>query len=129
MVDCHFILFLVVLTVLKMAKKSKNDLINAEEGEDHFTDISSVGEYYIYHTLPVPLLILFNKCPNCPSYKHKLSKLKIAWLTECSFIKDLQCMHLLELEYLTFTYHAHRPASSSLIFSEHKPIIKVKTAL
>uniref|UniRef100_A0A8C7HV62 Voltage-dependent N-type calcium channel subunit alpha n=1 Tax=Oncorhynchus kisutch TaxID=8019 RepID=A0A8C7HV62_ONCKI len=25
------------------AKKSKNDLINAEEGEDHFTDISSVG--------------------------------------------------------------------------------------
>uniref|UniRef100_A0A8C7TEK8 Voltage-dependent N-type calcium channel subunit alpha n=1 Tax=Oncorhynchus mykiss TaxID=8022 RepID=A0A8C7TEK8_ONCMY len=24
-------------------KKSKNDLINAEEGEDHFTDISSVG--------------------------------------------------------------------------------------
>ncbi|KAK6306581.1 hypothetical protein J4Q44_G00235060 [Coregonus suidteri] len=29
--------------VLKRAKKSKNDLINAEEGEDHFTDISSVG--------------------------------------------------------------------------------------
>uniref|UniRef100_A0A673ZQ74 Voltage-dependent N-type calcium channel subunit alpha n=1 Tax=Salmo trutta TaxID=8032 RepID=A0A673ZQ74_SALTR len=28
--------------VLKRAKKSKNDLINAEEGEDHFTDISSV---------------------------------------------------------------------------------------
>uniref|UniRef100_A0A674D272 Voltage-dependent N-type calcium channel subunit alpha n=1 Tax=Salmo trutta TaxID=8032 RepID=A0A674D272_SALTR len=25
------------------AKKSKNDLINAEEGEDHFTDVSSVG--------------------------------------------------------------------------------------
>ncbi|XP_067825703.1 calcium channel, voltage-dependent, N type, alpha 1B subunit, a [Heptranchias perlo] len=33
------------LDVLKRAttKKSKNDLINAEEGEDHFTDISSVG--------------------------------------------------------------------------------------
>ncbi|XP_036382022.1 calcium channel, voltage-dependent, N type, alpha 1B subunit, a [Megalops cyprinoides] len=32
-------------SVLKRAKvkKSKNDLINAEEGEDHFTDISSVG--------------------------------------------------------------------------------------
>uniref|UniRef100_A0A8C1RHA4 Voltage-dependent calcium channel type A subunit alpha-1 n=1 Tax=Cyprinus carpio TaxID=7962 RepID=A0A8C1RHA4_CYPCA len=27
--------------VLKRAKKSKNDLISAEEGEDHFTDISS----------------------------------------------------------------------------------------
>ncbi|XP_031734152.1 voltage-dependent N-type calcium channel subunit alpha-1B-like isoform X1 [Anarrhichthys ocellatus] len=35
--------FYVVLTVLKRAKKSKNDLINAEEGEDHFTDISSVA--------------------------------------------------------------------------------------
>ncbi|KAM7392085.1 hypothetical protein PAMP_022721 [Pampus punctatissimus] len=30
-------------SVLKRTKKSKNDLINAEEGEDHFTDISSVG--------------------------------------------------------------------------------------
>ncbi|KAM9858198.1 LOW QUALITY PROTEIN: calcium channel, voltage-dependent, N type, alpha 1B subunit, a [Aulostomus maculatus] len=30
-------------SVLKRAKKSKNDLINAEEGEDNFTDISSVG--------------------------------------------------------------------------------------
>ncbi|KTG39487.1 hypothetical protein cypCar_00003838, partial [Cyprinus carpio] len=29
--------------VLKRAKKSKNDLISAEEGEDHFTDISSVA--------------------------------------------------------------------------------------
>ncbi|KAM3868483.1 calcium channel, voltage-dependent, N type, alpha 1B subunit, a [Diretmus argenteus] len=30
-------------SVLKRAKKSRNDLINAEEGEDHFTDISSVA--------------------------------------------------------------------------------------
>ncbi|CAL8297347.1 unnamed protein product [Gadus morhua 'NCC'] len=30
-------------SVLKRGKKSKNELINAEEGEDHFTDISSVG--------------------------------------------------------------------------------------
>ncbi|XP_037832747.1 calcium channel, voltage-dependent, N type, alpha 1B subunit, a isoform X3 [Kryptolebias marmoratus] len=30
-------------SVLKRAKKSKNDLINAEEGEDHFTDFLSVG--------------------------------------------------------------------------------------
>uniref|UniRef100_A0A7N6BGV2 Voltage-dependent N-type calcium channel subunit alpha n=1 Tax=Anabas testudineus TaxID=64144 RepID=A0A7N6BGV2_ANATE len=30
-------------SVLKRTKKSKNDLINAEEGDDHFTDISSVG--------------------------------------------------------------------------------------
>lgn len=28
-------------------KKSKNDLIHAEEGEDHFTDICSVGEYWL----------------------------------------------------------------------------------
>ena len=33
----------IVFTVLKRTK-SKNDLINAEEGEDHFTDISSVGK-------------------------------------------------------------------------------------
>uniref|UniRef100_A0A3B4GUJ3 Voltage-dependent N-type calcium channel subunit alpha n=1 Tax=Pundamilia nyererei TaxID=303518 RepID=A0A3B4GUJ3_9CICH len=32
--------------VLKRTRKSKNDLINAEEGEDHFTDISSVGSPY-----------------------------------------------------------------------------------
>ncbi|XP_060927000.1 calcium channel, voltage-dependent, N type, alpha 1B subunit, a [Limanda limanda] len=30
-------------SVLKRTKKSKNDLINAEEGEDHLTDISSVA--------------------------------------------------------------------------------------
>nr|XP_054590580.1 voltage-dependent N-type calcium channel subunit alpha-1B [Nothobranchius furzeri] len=30
-------------SVLKRTKKSKNDLINAEEGEDHFTNISSVA--------------------------------------------------------------------------------------
>nr|XP_046203639.1 voltage-dependent N-type calcium channel subunit alpha-1B-like [Oncorhynchus gorbuscha] len=33
--------------VLKRAKKSSNDLINAEEGEDHFPDISSVGSPFI----------------------------------------------------------------------------------
>lgn len=66
------IIFLIVLTVLRMTKKSKNDLINAEEDGDQLTDISSVGEYDISHTLPVPLLTLFNKCPNSPSYKHKL---------------------------------------------------------
>lgn len=32
-------------TVLKRSKKNKNELINAEEAEDHYTDISSVGEY------------------------------------------------------------------------------------
>ncbi|CAG5918538.1 unnamed protein product [Menidia menidia] len=30
-------------SVLKRTKRSKNDLISTEEGEDHFTDISSVG--------------------------------------------------------------------------------------
>lgn len=34
----------VSFSVLKRSKKSKNDLINAEEGDDHFTDISSVGK-------------------------------------------------------------------------------------
>ncbi|XP_069022297.1 LOW QUALITY PROTEIN: calcium channel, voltage-dependent, N type, alpha 1B subunit, a [Embiotoca jacksoni] len=34
---------LVMSAVLKRTKKSKNDLINAEEGDDHFTDISSVA--------------------------------------------------------------------------------------
>jgi len=38
------ILFHFVFEVLKRTKKSKNELINAEEGEDYFTDISSVGE-------------------------------------------------------------------------------------
>uniref|UniRef100_A0A669BLJ2 Voltage-dependent N-type calcium channel subunit alpha n=1 Tax=Oreochromis niloticus TaxID=8128 RepID=A0A669BLJ2_ORENI len=33
-------------SVLKRTRKSKNDLINAEEGDDHFTDISSVGSPY-----------------------------------------------------------------------------------
>lgn len=37
--------------VLKRAKvkKGKNDLIDAEEGEEHFTDISSVGKELSYH--------------------------------------------------------------------------------
>lgn len=39
-----FVFFLDVFAVLKRTRKSKNDLINAEEGEDHFTDISSIGE-------------------------------------------------------------------------------------
>lgn len=39
-----FLCFSDVFAVLKRTRKSKNDLINAEEGEDHFTDISSVGE-------------------------------------------------------------------------------------
>lgn len=39
-----FIIRFPTCLVLKRAKKSKNDLINAEEGEDHFTDISSVGK-------------------------------------------------------------------------------------
>lgn len=38
-----------VLTVLKRGKtkKGKNDLISAEEGEDPFADISSVGTSYV----------------------------------------------------------------------------------
>lgn len=42
MVDLPFLSFLVVLKRNK-AKKGKNDLIGAEEGEDPFADISSVG--------------------------------------------------------------------------------------
>lgn len=41
--------FLSFLAVLKRnkAKKGKNDLISAEEGEDPFADISSVGMYQL----------------------------------------------------------------------------------
>lgn len=56
--------------VLKRAaiKKSKNDLIHAEEGEDHFTDICSVGEYWLriprgsdlHLNLPVPCFLLWS---------------------------------------------------------------------
>lgn len=45
-------LSLAVCVVLKRAKvkKGKNDLIGAEEGEEHFTDISSVGKAWSYLT-------------------------------------------------------------------------------
>lgn len=44
-----FCVFSSVLTVLKRGKtkKGKNDLISAEEGEDPFADISSVGTSYM----------------------------------------------------------------------------------
>lgn len=49
--DTYFFLLLsVFVTVLKRgkAKKGKNDLISAEDGEDPFADISSVGMSYIF---------------------------------------------------------------------------------
>lgn len=39
----------VVLKRVKV-KKGKNELIGAEEGEEHFTDISSVGKVWSYLT-------------------------------------------------------------------------------
>lgn len=44
MLDLSFLSFLAVLKRNKV-KKGKNDLIGAEEGEDPFADISSVGMY------------------------------------------------------------------------------------
>lgn len=53
----------VVCTVLKRgkAKKGKNDLISAEEGEDPFADISSVGTSQVFVSAassrsPLPLM-------------------------------------------------------------------------
>ncbi len=76
----HILLFslpvcAVLFTVLKRgkAKKGKNDLIGAEEGEDPFADISSVGKSYIFlsgghqqitsdlHMLSVHRVDLYNK--------------------------------------------------------------------
>lgn len=43
----HFLFNLHAVLKRAAIKKSKNDLIHAEEGEDHFTDICSVGEYWL----------------------------------------------------------------------------------
>lgn len=45
-VSCVFCFFLTVLKRGK-TKKGKNDLISAEEGEDPFADIASVGTSYM----------------------------------------------------------------------------------
>lgn len=63
-------IFHIVFAVLKRTKKSKNDLINAEEGEDHFTDISSVGEDDTQDSISYNLY--YYKRPTCPTYRHKL---------------------------------------------------------
>lgn len=47
--DLPFLSFLAVLKRSK-AKKGKNDLIGAEEGEDPFADISSVGMSQLHIT-------------------------------------------------------------------------------
>ncbi len=47
--------------VLKRAKKSKNDLINAEEGEDHFTDILSVGKIQAQRLWPLNSRWIFSQ--------------------------------------------------------------------
>lgn len=75
-----------MFAVLKRTKKSKNDLINAEEGEDHFTDISSVGEDDTLDTISA-----YNcRSPNCPTYTSSsfLFILQVVWLMRCSIATD-----------------------------------------
>lgn len=54
-----------VCSVLKRAKKSKNDLINAEEGEDHFTDVSSVGKANARDLWPLNQPVSFHTAHCC----------------------------------------------------------------
>ncbi|XP_051976308.1 probable voltage-dependent N-type calcium channel subunit alpha-1B [Xyrauchen texanus] len=56
--------------VLKRAKKSKNDLINAEEGEDHFTDILSVAP----HGSPFTRMSVKSSKNESSSYFHRKEK-------------------------------------------------------
>lgn len=63
-----YIIFLpvcaVLFTVLKRGKvkKGKNDLIGAEEGEDPFADISSVGKFYIFSSMATSRSPLTHTC-------------------------------------------------------------------
>lgn len=63
-VSCVFCFFLAVLKRGK-TKKGKNDLISAEEGEDPFADISSVGTSYM-------CCVRWPADPLCPSRAARL---------------------------------------------------------
>ncbi|XP_034451583.1 calcium channel, voltage-dependent, N type, alpha 1B subunit, a isoform X6 [Hippoglossus hippoglossus] len=70
-------------SVLKRTKKSKNDLINAEEGEDHLTDISSVGEDDLRHNVchvtagsPFTRASVKSKNENTSYFKRKVKRIR-----------------------------------------------------
>uniref|UniRef100_A0AAQ4RDZ7 Calcium channel, voltage-dependent, N type, alpha 1B subunit, a n=1 Tax=Gasterosteus aculeatus aculeatus TaxID=481459 RepID=A0AAQ4RDZ7_GASAC len=123
--DQNIILFCIVLTVLKRTKKSKNDLINAEEGEDHFTDISSVGSPFARASL---------KCKNeSSSYfrrkekrirftiRHLVKSQSFYWTVLCLVGLNTLCVaivHYDQPEWLTFALYLAEFAFLGLFLAE-----------
>lgn len=74
-------------------KKSKNDLIHAEEGEDHFTDICSVGEYWlrIPPGLDLQLNTFMSRFLRPPLLLQKGNHLIYQSQRHCSFTRSPRC--------------------------------------
>ncbi|KAJ4941436.1 hypothetical protein JOQ06_011315, partial [Pogonophryne albipinna] len=99
-------------SVLKRTKKSKNDLINAEEGEDHFTDIPSVGS-------PFARASLKSKNENSLYFRRKEKRLRFTirhlvksqsfyWTVLCLVGLNTLCVaivHYDQPEWLTFALY------------------------
>uniref|UniRef100_A0AAQ4PQF7 Voltage-dependent N-type calcium channel subunit alpha n=1 Tax=Gasterosteus aculeatus aculeatus TaxID=481459 RepID=A0AAQ4PQF7_GASAC len=112
-------------SVLKRTKKSKNDLINAEEGEDHFTDISSVGSPFARASL---------KCKNeSSSYfrrkekrirftiRHLVKSQSFYWTVLCLVGLNTLCVaivHYDQPEWLTFALYLAEFAFLGLFLAE-----------
>ncbi|KAI9543533.1 Voltage-dependent N-type calcium channel subunit alpha-1B [Dissostichus eleginoides] len=100
--------------VLKRTKKSKNDLINAEEGEDHFTDISSVGSPFARASLKSK-----NENENSSYFRRKEKRLRFTirhlvksqsfyWTVLCLVGLNTLCVaivHYDQPEWLTFALY------------------------
>uniref|UniRef100_G3NGC5 Voltage-dependent N-type calcium channel subunit alpha n=1 Tax=Gasterosteus aculeatus aculeatus TaxID=481459 RepID=G3NGC5_GASAC len=111
--------------LLKRTKKSKNDLINAEEGEDHFTDISSVGSPFARASL---------KCKNeSSSYfrrkekrirftiRHLVKSQSFYWTVLCLVGLNTLCVaivHYDQPEWLTFALYLAEFAFLGLFLAE-----------
>ncbi|XP_062418306.1 LOW QUALITY PROTEIN: calcium channel, voltage-dependent, N type, alpha 1B subunit, a [Pungitius pungitius] len=112
-------------SVLKRTKKSKNDLINAEEGEDHFTDISSAGSPFARASL---------KCKNeSSSYfrrkekrmrftiRHLVKSQRFYWTVLCLVGLNTLCVaivHYDQPEWLTFALYLAEFAFLGLFLAE-----------
>ncbi|KAM8886134.1 calcium channel, voltage-dependent, N type, alpha 1B subunit, a isoform 15-T16 [Spinachia spinachia] len=112
-------------SVLKRTKKSKNDLINAEEGEDHFTDMSSVGSPFARASL---------KCKNeSSSYfrrkekrmrftiRHLVKSQSFYWTVLCLVGLNTLCVaivHYDQPEWLTFALYLAEFAFLGLFLAE-----------
>ncbi|XP_010767378.1 probable voltage-dependent N-type calcium channel subunit alpha-1B, partial [Notothenia coriiceps] len=102
-------------SVLKRTKKSKNDLINAEEGEDNFTDISSVAP----PGSPFARASLKSKNENSSYFRRKEKRLRFTirhlvksqsfyWTVLCLVGLNTQCVaivHYDQPEWLTFALY------------------------